>query len=67
MNDLGPYHVVITFGGGFRVHPDVQGASMLELEKYLRERGIPAEVYKATKADDSKVRLLMTEEKRAKL
>jgi hypothetical protein len=33
----------------------------------LRELGVPAEVFKETLGDDSKLRVLMTPEQRAKL
>lgn len=44
-----------------------EGHILLQVEKFLRILGWPAEVYKETKADDSKVRNLMTVEKRQSL
>jgi len=40
---------------------------MLDLEKALRARGLPAEVFKDSMGDDSKLRRAMTPEQRAKL
>ena len=60
-----PYHVVVHFGQGFTA--DVQGRALLMLERWLREQDIPAEVFKETMADDSKLRRSMTEEQRKKL
>lgn len=59
------YHVIVDFGKG--VPPDLQGAVLLQMERTLRERGVQAEVFKRTMADDSKLRLRMTEEERQKL
>jgi len=59
------YHVNFRFGKG--VPPDLQAASMMMVERWLREKGIPAEVFKDNMADDSRLRLAMTEERRAKL
>lgn len=63
--EANPHHVVVHFGSGFT--PEVQGAALLMLERWLRERGLPAEVFKETMADDSKLRRSMTPEQRAKL
>jgi hypothetical protein len=59
------FHVTVKFGAG--IPSDAQGKSMLAFERHLREQGIPAEVFKATMADDSKLRRSMTAEQRAKL
>ena len=59
------YHVIVKFGKG--IPNDLQGVVMLAMEKSLRERGVPAEVFKETMPDDSKLRRLMTVEERAKL
>jgi hypothetical protein len=57
--------VLVKFGEGIPL--DLQGSVLLHLEMELREAGVEAEVYKHTKPDDSKVRQLMTLEKRASL
>lgn len=57
--------VLVQFGSDIPL--DLQGPALLHLEQELREAGVEAEVYKHTKADDSKVRNLMTLEKRASL
>lgn len=62
---LPSHHVLVRFGAG--VPADAQGRVMLQMEKSLREMGVPAEVYKATQEDDSKLRRSMTEEQRARL
>lgn len=62
---LGPHHVIVKFGDAIK--PDDQGPAMLALERMLREKGIPAEVYKETAADDSRLRIGMTDEKRKTL
>ncbi len=62
MND---HHVLVKFGQG--IPSDLQGVVMLRLEQWLRDRGVPAEVYKATMADDSKLREAMTPEMRKNL
>ena len=59
------HQVVVDFGKA--VPPDLQGRVLLQMERTLREHGIPAEVFKRTMADDSKLRLRMTEEERLKL
>lgn len=58
-------HVIVQFGAG--IPADAQGVALLNLEKFLRNLGVAAEVYKETKPDDSKLRLSMTEEKRKRL
>lgn len=65
--NLPPYHVIVTFGKGFAAHSEAQSKVMFAMEKALREMGIPAEVYKMTKEDDSKLRRNMTEEERKRL
>ncbi len=62
---LHPYHVLVDFGSG--IPADTQGEALLWLEIYLRNLGIPAEVYKHTMADDSKLRSTMTAEQRERL
>ena len=62
---LPPFHVIVKFGSG--VPSDAQGVAMLHLEKELREMGLPAEVFKQSQEDDSKLRRNMTAEQRAKL
>jgi hypothetical protein len=59
------HHVIVDFGSG--IPSEAQGPVMLAMERSLREQGIPAEVFKPTKADDSKLRSRMTIEERAKL
>lgn len=63
--DMPPYHVVVRFGRG--VPSDWQSRTLFAMEKTLRENGVPAEVFKETMADDSKLRSRMTEAERAKL
>lgn len=62
-----PLHVVVKFGSD--VPSDVQGAAMLQFERDLRQRmpGKWVEVFKDNKGDDSKLRMAMTQEQRAKL
>lgn len=59
------HEVVVDFGRA--VPPDLQGRVLLGMERTLREAGVPAQVFKRTMADDSKLRLRMTEEERQKL
>lgn len=59
------HHVIVRFGAG--VPADVQGRVMLDMEKKLRELGVPAEVLKETMEDDSRLRRSMTPEQRARL
>lgn len=59
------YEIIIDFGAG--IPSDAQGRVMLAMERTLREQGIPAEVFKRTRPDDSKLRLKMTAEERDKL
>lgn len=62
-----PLHVVVKFGSD--VPSDVQGAAMLQFERDLRARmpGKWVEVFKDNKGDDSKLRMAMTTEQRARL
>jgi hypothetical protein len=59
--------VVVKFGAD--IPGDVQGVALLDFERRLRALmpGTRIEVFKETKADDSKLRNLMTPEQRAKL
>lgn len=60
-------HVTVKFG---RMIPgDVQGVALLDFERKLRSLmgGAWVEVFKETKADDSRLRSMMTPEQRAKL
>jgi len=59
------HEVIVDFGK--LIPPDLQGRTLLQMERTLREHGIPAEVFKRTMADDSKLRLRMTDDERAKL
>jgi hypothetical protein len=59
------HHVIIRFGNG--IPSDAQGRAMLAMERMLREIGLPAEVFKETMPDDSKLRRSMTLEQRANL
>lgn len=64
---LAPMHVEVKFGSG--IPSDVQGKALLELERALR-RMMPGqwiETFKENKGDDSKLRMMMTAEERAKL
>lgn len=64
-DDMPPYHVLVQFGRG--VSGDAQGKALLAFERFLRELGVPAEVYKQIAADDSKLRREMTPEQRDRL
>ena len=47
---------------------DAQGVVLLQMEKSLRaQTGLDCRVYKDLKGDDSKLRVMMTPEMRAKL
>lgn len=66
MSELPDHHVVVKFGGA--VPYDVQCDELMCLEKRLRQiTGKRIEVYANARADDSKLRALMTIEQRAKL
>ena len=58
-------HVIVSFGKG--ISGDEQGRAMLAMEIFMRNRSVQAEVFKKTKADDSKLRSQMTPEQRSKL
>lgn len=61
-------HAVVQFGKG--IPSEVQGPAMLTFEKKLRELTggkLYIEVFRDAKADDSKLRSMMTVEQRAKL
>ena len=57
----------VTVDFGRAIPADLQGKVLLHMERTLREQGVPAQVFKKTMADDSKLRLKMTEEERLKL
>lgn len=65
MVDKTHFHVTVRFGLGYPLA--TQGEVLLDLEKMLRQRGLPAEVFKDTMHDDSKLRRAMTAEQRNKL
>lgn len=61
-------HVIVKFGG--RIPYDVQARGLLAFERILRDLSEPRlwiEVFKETKGDDSKLRVLMTPEQRKSL
>lgn len=61
-------HVEVRFGKA--IPPDVQGKALLQFERHLRDltdHKLWIEVFKEAKGDDSKLRMLMTPEERAKL
>lgn len=64
---IDPLHVIVRFGSA--IPSAVQGPALLAFEKSLRQitGGLWIEVFKETKGDDSKLRVLMTAEERAKL
>ena len=57
--------VIVKFGPAIPVNE--RGPVLLGMERVLRERGISAEVYAETSADDSTLRRSMTAEQRARL
>jgi len=59
------FHVIVRFGAG--IPASTQGEVMLDMEKNLRSRGLPAEVFKETVGDDSKLRRAMTSQQRDRL
>lgn len=59
------HHVLVKFGQG--IPSDLQGIVMLRLEQWLRDRDVPAEVFKETMGDDLKRRSTMTIEQRNNL
>lgn len=63
---LPPTHVLVRFGSD--VPLDAQGPALLAMEKRLREAtGLDIRVHKDLMGDDSKLRVRMTEEERARL
>jgi hypothetical protein len=62
-----PLHVIVHFGSD--VPASVQGPALLEFERMLRRLapGKWIEVFKEIKGDDSKLRIAMSPEERAKL
>ena len=62
--ELPTHHVRVDFGAGIPGH--IQGPALMLLERFLRQH-VPAEVYKATMADDLKRRRDMTEGDRKRL
>lgn len=67
MPELKPLHVEVKFGSA--IPGDVQGRALLEFERVLRRMmpGQWVETFKENKGDDSKLRMMMTKEERAKL
>ena len=63
--ELPPYHVIVKFGSG--IPGLLQGDVLLDMEQTLRSHGLDAEVFKDAQGDDSKLRVLMTQEQRNKL
>lgn len=60
------YKVTVKFDDG--VPLDAQGVALLRLEQHLRVlTGLDCRVYKDLKGDDSKLRVMMSPEMRAKL
>jgi hypothetical protein len=63
---MNPLHIVVRFAEGIPL--DAQGPVLLAMERSLREStGLDCRVYKDLKGDDSKLRVMMTVEQRAKL
>lgn len=65
---LDPLHVEVRFGTG--IPGAIQGPALLDFERRLRELSdnkLWVEVFKQIKGDDSKLRIMMTPEERAKL
>lgn len=61
-----PLHITVTFGP--EIPSDLQGPLLLAWERQARELlGLRVEVFKETKADDSKLRRAMTPIQRASL
>ena len=63
--ELPANYIVVRFGSAY--DPVLQGRILLHLERWLREQGVPAEVFKETMPDDSKLRRSITPEQRSKL
>lgn len=67
-HDIPDLHVIVQFGKG--IPSAIQGSALLAFERTLRDlanRELWIEVFKETKGDDSKLRMNMTPEQRAKL
>ena len=61
-----PLHVIVKFGSDIPVQ--YHGTILLEMERITRKvTGLRAEVFKESRGDDSKLRMAMTKEQRAKL
>lgn len=60
-----PNEVLIKFGSG--IPGAAQAKVMFDLELSLQKMGHDVRVFKETMGDDSKLRVLMTEEERARL
>lgn len=61
-----PLHVVVKFGSDFTY--EEQASALLEFERVLRRMtGKRAELFKESRGDDSKLRMHMTPEQRARL
>lgn len=67
MPELKPLHVEVKFGSA--IPGEIQGKALLEFERLLRAMmpGKWIETFKENKGDDSKLRMMMTKEERAKL
>jgi len=68
MTEIPDNHVIVKFGKG--ISPDVQGKGLLAFERILRDltdHKLWIEVFKEARGDDSKLRMMMTPEERAKL
>jgi hypothetical protein len=60
------YKVIVKFQDGISHH--AQGVALLQMERTLRQMtGLDIRVLKELKGDDSKLRVMMTVEQRAKL
>ena len=59
------HHVIVKFGAG--IPSNLQSKAVFDMEVFLRTSGVAAEVFKETKADDSKLRRNMTKEQRERL
>lgn len=61
-----PHTITVEFGPGF--HPDERGPLLMALERAARHcTGEYVEVFMHRKGDDSKLRVMMTADERAKL
>jgi len=59
------YQVLLHFGS--LIPDELQAEAMMGMERFLRSKGLPVEVFKDIMGDDSKLRRSMTPEERAKL